>query len=86
MDNTYFKNKDVTVAGKIGPCLKKAHRIPNKTLVVIDESLVEQLSIDDENTWFEQIQTDEGILLRIQKNIINEQKPAAARHKSNGAN
>jgi hypothetical protein len=51
----------------------------------MDEVLVEQLSIDDENTWFEQIQTDDGILLKIQRNIINEQKPAMARQKSYGA-
>jgi hypothetical protein len=36
-------------------------------IVVIDEILVEQLSIDDENTWFEQIQTEDGILLKIQR-------------------
>ena len=65
--------------------MKKAHRISNKTIVVIDEILVEQLSIDDENTWFEQIQTEEGILLKIQRNIINEQKPTMARQKTYGA-
>ena len=45
-------------------------------IVVIDEILVEQFSIDDESTWFEQIQTEDGILLKIQRNIINEWKPA----------
>ena len=37
-------------------------------IVVIDEMLVQQLSIDDENTWFEQIQTEDGILLKIKRN------------------
>ena len=60
--------------------MKKAHRISNKTIVVIDEILVERLSIDDENTWFEQIQTEDGILLKIQRNIINELKPAHRSH------
>jgi hypothetical protein len=40
---------------------KKAHCIANKTFVVIDESLVKRLSINDE-TWFEQEVTEEGLL------------------------
>jgi hypothetical protein len=51
-------------------------------IVVIDEILVEQLSIDDENVWFEQIQTEDGILLKIQRNIIDEWKPAHTTQKS----
>jgi hypothetical protein len=43
---------------------KKAHCIADKTFVVIDESLVKHLSINDE-TWFEQEVTEEGILLRL---------------------
>ena len=45
-------------------------------IVVIDEMHVQQLSIDDENTWFEQIQTEDGILLKIQRNMVinNEEK------------
>ena len=43
---------------------KKAYCIADKTIVVIDESLVNRLSIND-NTWFEQEVTEEGILLRI---------------------
>jgi hypothetical protein len=43
---------------------KKVHRIADITFVVIDESLVKLLSIDDE-TWFEQEAIEEGILLRI---------------------
>ena len=49
---------------------KKAYRIADKTFVVIDESLVNRLSINDD-TWFEQEVTEEGILLRMP-------------HKSNG--
>jgi hypothetical protein len=43
---------------------KKAFRIADKTIVVIDESIVKHFSIDDE-TWFEQKPTEEGIVLRI---------------------
>jgi hypothetical protein len=46
---------------------KKAHRIYDKMLVVIDESLVKRFSIDDCNTWFIQEPTEAGILLRIYK-------------------
>jgi hypothetical protein len=45
--------------------IKKAHCISNKTFVVIDDRLVERLKIDKENTWFEQEQIEDGILLRI---------------------
>src|SRR5215208_303530 len=43
---------------------KKAYRISDKTIVVIDESLVKSISINDE-TWFEQQAVDVGILLRV---------------------
>jgi hypothetical protein len=36
---------------------KKAHCIADKTFVVIDESLVNRLSVNDD-TWFEQEVTD----------------------------
>jgi len=35
---------------------------------------VEQLSIDDESTWFEQTKTEEGILLKIQRRDHNRLK------------
>jgi hypothetical protein len=45
---------------------KKAHCIAYKTIVVIDESLVKALSIN-EDTWFEQVATEDGILLKLLK-------------------
>lgn len=54
MDNTSSKTP-----------LKKLHRISNRTLVVIDESLVKHLSINENNTWVEQRATDNGILLKV---------------------
>ena len=61
MNNTFndFKHYSSTNNPK-----KKAHCIADKTIVVIDESLVNRLSIND-NTWFDQEVTKEGILLRI---------------------
>jgi hypothetical protein len=66
MDNTCSNNKGLTVGARAKNHLK-AHRISNKTLVVIDETLIQELAIDDENTWFEQLRTEDGILLKIQR-------------------
>lgn len=60
-DNTVAQNKDY---GNSNP-KKKAHRISGKTVVIIDESLVKQLAIEEENTWFEETQVNDGILLKI---------------------
>jgi len=46
--------------------VKQAHRICEKTFVVIHEDLVRQLHID-ETTWFEQIPDESGIFLRIRR-------------------
>jgi hypothetical protein len=43
--------------------VKKAHRLCDVTFVVIDDILVKDLKID-ENTFFTQEKTTEGILLR----------------------
>jgi hypothetical protein len=48
--------------------VKKIFRISDKSLVIIHERIVRRLGIaDDDNTWVEQIVTDEGILLKIRK-------------------
>jgi hypothetical protein len=59
IDYTLRENKGYSTIPK-----KKAYCIADKTIVVIDESLAKRLSINDE-TWFEQEVTEEGILLRI---------------------
>jgi len=59
IDYTLRENKGYSAIPK-----KKAHRIADTTFVVIDEFLVKHLSINDD-TWFEQESTEEGILLRI---------------------
>jgi hypothetical protein len=45
---------------------KKAYCIAGKIIVVIDQSLVNRLSINDD-TWFEQEATEDGILLKVWK-------------------
>ena len=44
--------------------LKKVLRIGNRTLIVIDESIVNYLSIE-EDSWLEQQVTENGILMKI---------------------
>lgn len=44
---------------------KPARLSPNAMGIVIPQSLVELLNIDDEQTWVEEIPTNEGLLLRI---------------------
>jgi hypothetical protein len=44
--------------------LKKVYRIGNRTLIVIDESLVNLLSIE-EDSWLEQQAIENGILMKI---------------------
>jgi hypothetical protein len=52
--------------------IKKLHRISNKTLVIIDESIIDRIGIDDkENTWVEEVVTEDGILLKICNNNID---------------
>jgi hypothetical protein len=43
--------------------LKRAHRISDRTLVVIDEEIVKRLGITEE-TWFLQEEVEGGIMLR----------------------
>jgi hypothetical protein len=44
--------------------LKKVHCVSNKLFVVIDENIAKHLQINENDTWFEQVQTEDGILLR----------------------
>ena len=64
MNNTLFEDKDISVSKAKHP-LKKAYSIYNKTFVFIDDSLVKELVIDENNTWFEQEKIENGIMLRI---------------------
>jgi hypothetical protein len=63
IDYTFEANKSFSATAK---SKKKAYCIADKTIVVIDESLVDRLSINDE-TWFEQDLTEDGILLKVWK-------------------
>ena len=53
--------------GHIAKPMKKAHRVGNKTIIVLDETLVKRLSIDELHTWFEEEEYGNGILLKVHK-------------------
>jgi hypothetical protein len=44
---------------------KQPYRIGDKIIIVLEESLMKVLKIDDENIWFEQIARHDGIFLKI---------------------
>lgn len=73
-DYTLSENK---VCASGGTLRKKFHHIAGRTIAIIDDSLVNRFSIDDDNTWFLQEATDRGILLHIyRENIADDQKHA----------
>ncbi|MGA9149928.1 MAG: hypothetical protein WBZ36_05060 [Candidatus Nitrosopolaris sp.] len=43
---------------------------PNMMVVAIPESIVQQLHIDEQRTWFEEICTETGIFLKISSKEI----------------
>ena len=45
--------------------IKKCFKIGSLPVTIIDESIVEEMKINDNTTFFEQEITDEGILFRI---------------------
>jgi hypothetical protein len=44
--------------------VKKVHSVSNKLFIVIDETIAKHLQLNDNDSWFEQILTKDGILLR----------------------
>ena len=66
IDNRTVRNKGFTEGKAQNLIIKKLHNISNKTLVIIDESIINRIGIDDkENTWVEEVVTEDGILLKI---------------------
>ncbi len=49
---------------------KQPYRIGDKIIIVLEESLMKKLKIDDQTIWFEQIAQENGILLKIIKRLI----------------
>jgi hypothetical protein len=44
--------------------IKKVHCVANKLFIVIDQTIAKSLDITENDSWFEQIRTEDGILLR----------------------
>ena len=67
MTDTSTKNIGFAVKKESTNPLKKMHCISEKAFVVIDDNLVKKLGIDKDDTWFEQEQKEDGILLKIHR-------------------
>ena len=66
MTNTTPELKEFTPA-TIKRIIKKAYRVSGKVIVVIDDSLINNLGIDVEDIWFEEEQVQDGILLKLRR-------------------
>jgi hypothetical protein len=64
---SYNKACSTTAAADHNSPIKKVHCVANKLFVVIDEKIANHLQLNENDTWFEQILTDNGILLKIHK-------------------
>lgn len=64
MDNGWKSNIKASTADHTKNPLKKVHSVANKFFVVIDEDIAKHLKISEYDSWFEQIQIDDGILLK----------------------
>jgi hypothetical protein len=65
-NTSYNKACSTTTADHKNP-VKKVHCVANKLFVVIDENIAKDLQLNENDTWFEQVQTENGILLKIHK-------------------
>lgn len=69
MDDISFENIGLPCAAKAkNPPVKQAHFISGVPFIVIDDSHVQRLAIKENDTWFEQISIEDGILLKIRRN------------------
>jgi hypothetical protein len=75
-DNISYKKActtSTTTAADYKNPIKKVHCVSNKLFVVIDKTIAKELDISENDTWFEQIQTEDGgILLRKHQYSITE--------------
>jgi hypothetical protein len=68
MDDMSFENIGLSCAAKAKNPLKQAYRISGITFVVIAEPHVQRLAIKENDTWFEQISVEDGILMKVHRN------------------
>jgi hypothetical protein len=68
MNNQRFPNiKGLPDSVSKKPIWKKPIRVGPLVLAPIDESIVEELHIDETTCWFEELTTGEGILLKVSR-------------------
>jgi hypothetical protein len=58
---------EVPNSNKKNSIWKKAIRVGPLVLVPLHESIVKELHIDETSSWFEEVSTSEGILLRVSR-------------------
>ena len=66
-DSSKSNIKASTAKTTIAECknpIKKVHCVSNKLFIVIDEDIAKHLGIIEYDSWLEQIQTEDGVLLR----------------------
>jgi hypothetical protein len=66
MKNTSSKFKEFSDSNR-KRILKKPYLISGKVIIVLDQSLIKNLAINVEDTWFEQELVDNAILLKIRR-------------------
>lgn len=64
VDSKTVSHNKVSAARDFSNPVKKVHCVSNKLFIVIDETIAKYLQINEYDSWFEQIQTEDGILLR----------------------
>jgi hypothetical protein len=69
MTDTTSDHIEVAKNHKKNRIIKQPYRIGGKIIIVLEESLMKKLKIDDQNIWFEQIAQQNGILLKIMKRL-----------------
>lgn len=83
MDDISFENIGLSCTAKVKNPIKQVHRISGVTFVVIDESHAHRLKISDKNgVWVEQISVEDGILLKVRRNVFAE--PCLSERQSDG--
>ena len=71
MDGTSFENICLSCGAKAKHPIKQVHVISGIPFVVIDDYHAQRLSISDKSdTWIEQISVEDGILMKIRRNVF----------------
>jgi hypothetical protein len=68
MDDISFENIGLSCAAKAKNPVKQVHFVSGVPFICIDESHIQRLAVKENDTWFEQVSIEDGILLKIRRN------------------